>query len=301
MTAVAQLEAGPGQRTTRRGSQAVTPDNERANVLVNGGDSVRAQVVNMTPALAQALLQRNRKNRRISQGRVEVYSRDMAAGRWQFNNQGIAIGRDGELYDGQHRLLAILQADVTVPMLVVSGLDGGARVTIDQGRTRSVGDVMRIVDGQKNGSTIVSWFRAIESLTAKRRLPLSHGMVQEQLARYDTSVKWFLANVPRRRDLTRASVVGALLYAHRVAGEDVARFTKRYLSGVDLGEGSPILALRNYVTQRMHIDDDPRLLSMKTLRCVQAELCGETIERIFASEDVLEHFRRLHDERDAAA
>jgi hypothetical protein len=301
MRAAARLKAPIGQRATRQAHATMTPDYERAKTLADGAASVRAQIVHVTPALAMALLQRNRKNRRVSAGRVEVYAREMAAGRWQPNSQGIAIGGDGELYDGQHRLLAVLQADVMVPMLVVSGLDAGARVTIDQGRARTIGDLMRIVDGQKNGATIVSWFRAIESLTAKRRLPLSHGMVQEQLARYDVSVRWFLANIPRRRDLTRSSVIGALLYAHRVAPDEVARFTKRYLSGSDLAEGSPILMLRNYVIQRMHIEDDPRVVSMKTLRCVEGELRGETIERIFASEDVLEQFQRLHAERDAAS
>jgi hypothetical protein len=299
MMAVARLETARGRRTTRRILAPVAPDHEKAKLLVEGVDSMRVQIVDMTPGLAQALLEHNRKNRRVSSARVEVYARDMAAGRWQFNNQGVALGLEGELYDGQHRLLAVLQAGVTVPMLVVSGLDASARTTIDQGRTRSMGDLMRIVDGRQNGSTIVSWFRTIESLTAKRRIPLSHGMVQEQLAKYDASVQWFLANAPRRRELTRASVVGALLYAHRVAPEEVERFTKRYLNGIDLGQGSPVLALRNYMTQRLH--DDPRALSLKTLRCVLAELRSERIERIFASEDVLEHFRRLHLEVDATA
>lgn len=206
---------------------------------------------------------------------------------------------DGELYDGQHRLLAVVQADVTVPMLVVCGLEPNARVTIDQGRTRSVGDVMRIVDGRSRGATIAAWFRAIELLTTKRRLPLSHGIIQEQLVKYDASVKWFLVNVPKRRDLTRASIVGALIYAHRGSPGAVEQFTRRYLTGVNLVEGSPALALRNYVTMRMRIDaESHRIASLKTLRCVLGDIRGDVIERISTSEDALEHFRTLHNELD---
>lgn len=278
---------------------AHTPDRTAAASLVERVQSVQALIVDVGPALALALLERNTHNRRISDGRVEVYARDMIAGRWELNNQGIALGRDGELYDGQHRLLAIVHADVTVPMLIVSGLPPTARSTIDQGRARTIADVMRIVDGQPNGARVVAWFRSVELLTTGQRLPLSHGIVQEQLAKYDSSVKWFVANVPRRRDLTRASVIGALLYAHRVVPADVERFIGRYLTGIGLTEGSPALALRNYVAQRMNGQGEtPRVASLRTLRCLLGDIRGDIIERVSSNEDAFEHFRSMHDERD---
>lgn len=185
---------------------------------------------------------------------------------------------------------------MTVPMLVVSGLAPTARVTIDQGRPRSIADVMRIVDGRPNGARVVAWFRAIGLLTTKQRVPLSHGIVHEQLAKYDASVAWFLTNVPRRRDITRASVIGALLYAHRVAPADVERFTQRFVTGIGLSEGSAALALRNYVAQRMSTQGEtPRVASLRTLRCVLGEIRGDVIERISSGEDAFEHFRSMHE------
>ena len=291
-TSRSRLE-GSASCARRRG--VIVPDYKAAMRLIEKVLSTQALVADIGPALALALLERNKNNRKIAASRVEVYARDMAAGRWQLNNQGVALGRDGVLYDGQHRLLAIVQADVTVPMLVVSGLDASARATIDQGRSRSVGDLVRMIDGISRGAKVVGWFRAIEQLVSKQRLPLSHGIIQDQLIKYDASVKWFLANVPQRQDLTRAPVVGALLYAHRVAAAEVERFVKPYMSGADLSEGSPMLALRNYVTQRVNIDKDgARTTSLKTLRCVLEEIRGESIKHLIASEDAFEYFRALH-------
>ena len=80
-----------------------------------------------------------------------------------------------------------------------------------------------------------------------------------------------------------------------VAAPDIERFVKPYLSGAALSEDSPMLALRNYVTQRVHIDkDEARTTSLKMLHCVLGEIRGESIKHLAASEDVFEHFRALH-------
>lgn len=69
-------------------SSALVPDHAAAASLVERVQSARALIVDVAPALALALLERNTRNRRISDGRVEVYARDMLAGRWQLNNPG---------------------------------------------------------------------------------------------------------------------------------------------------------------------------------------------------------------------
>ena len=275
---------------------SVEPDRAGADVLLSRVKSEEAMLVDITPALAAGLLEKNSKNRSVSDPRVEVYARDMQAGRWRINNQGLALGADGELYDGQHRLLAVMQSGCTVRMLVVRGLPSDARGTIDQGRTRTVGDALRMVDGRSGGNRIVSWFRALEILVCNRILPISHGMVQENLKRYAGTVDWFVENVPRTRLFTRAPVVAALVYAHRVAPNAVEPFTKRYLTGADLRSDSPVLALRTYVAEKMHLDkNSPRVVSVKTLQCLYSEIRGERVDRIAAKEEAFMYFRDLHD------
>ena len=59
----------------------------------------------ITPEIAQALLETNTENRKLSRGTVQAYSQDILAGNWD-ENVGVAISIDenGILRDGQHRL-----------------------------------------------------------------------------------------------------------------------------------------------------------------------------------------------------
>jgi len=289
-------------RSLRDAAQTPAPDPDRdaARALAEHFSSeAEALYIDVTPSLAAALLERNSNNRPLLGDRIDVYARDMASGDWRANNQGIALGADGRLYDGQHRLCAVIRSGCTVRMLVARGLSPDSRSTIDQGRMRSLGDLLRLLDGESRGACIVSWLHAIRRLTDKRATAPSHAMVRRQLAHYEPSVRWFLDNGPRAKPYARAAIVGALVYAHRAAGPAVEAFTRGYVSGANLPADSPILALRAYVTGRMHLDfHHQRVIPLKALRCVLAEIRGERLERVPPSEDGFEYFRKLNEALD---
>jgi hypothetical protein len=277
-------------------SMNIEPDRAGAAKLMR--EKCDAIYIDITPALALALLEWNLNNRSINPDRIEMYARDMIANAWRPNNQGIAIGANKLLHDGQHRLWAVVKSGCSVRMLVAVGLPEDACPTIDQGRSRSVGDALQIFDGQPNGRRTASWLKAIDVLHGGRRIPMSHAIAQRELWRFEGSVRWFSSNSPRQ-PYGRAPVIGALIYAHAVAPEHVETFTRRYVSGANLDEESPVLALRNYVTDRvLGGADSQRVISLKTLRCLLADQRGEPLTRITASEDAFEHFLQLHNAMD---
>lgn len=114
--------------------------------------------VQMSPPLAEKILERNTLNRPLKKGHTEKLSRDMKNGKWKMNGETIKITDDGQLLDGQHRLWAVIESKATVPMLVVEGLPADVMPTIDTGRMRSFGDVLTI-EGKKNVSTASSALR----------------------------------------------------------------------------------------------------------------------------------------------
>ena len=64
----------------------------------------------ITPKLAKELLLKNNSNRRITKSFVTTYANDMREGRWKGNTaEFIKIADDGDILDGQHRLLAIIE------------------------------------------------------------------------------------------------------------------------------------------------------------------------------------------------
>jgi hypothetical protein len=68
------------------------------------GTKTFSEIVVVTPELASKWLARNKKNRRVYQGRVALYASQMASGEWHLTHQGIAFDELGNLVDGQHRL-----------------------------------------------------------------------------------------------------------------------------------------------------------------------------------------------------
>jgi hypothetical protein len=68
----------------------------------------------------------------------------MRRGEWRVNGEAIKISRDGKILDGQHRLMAVLEADVAIETLVITGLEPEAQETMDQGRARSLADVFKL-------------------------------------------------------------------------------------------------------------------------------------------------------------
>lgn len=99
-------------------------------------------VVTITPSIAAQLLERNTSNRRPKERAITHYAREMREGRWHVTNQGIGIGRDLVVQDGQNRLIACTRAGVPFRTVLATGLAPEARDVVDVGIKRSLNDVL---------------------------------------------------------------------------------------------------------------------------------------------------------------
>lgn len=100
-------------------------------------------VVDVTPETAERWLELNIKNRRLRPAKVEQYTRDMRKeGGWRFTGEAIKFNDQGHLVDGQNRLTALVEADTTLPFLVVTGLEETAQEVMDSGVSRTAGDAL---------------------------------------------------------------------------------------------------------------------------------------------------------------
>lgn len=101
-------------------------------------------IIDVTPTHAETWLSRNPNNRNIRKGMVEAHARDMLAGRWILNGESVKIDDTGHLLDGQHRLSAVVAAEVSVPMIVISGLPADVMATVDAGTKRTYVDALAL-------------------------------------------------------------------------------------------------------------------------------------------------------------
>lgn len=102
----------------------------------------------ITPSLASAYLGFNKRNRPLRKSVVLQYAKDMRAGKWELHHQGIAFNCDGTLLDGQHRLAAVIESQVSVPMLVTRGVSESAQLTMDDHAKRTAADAIGLAHGK---------------------------------------------------------------------------------------------------------------------------------------------------------
>lgn len=105
---------------------------------------MKVNQVMMTPGMAESLLSRNTKNRRISTRRVQELSNAILRGEWVEDANPIRISVIGDLMDGQHRVAAIAKSGLTVPVLLATDVEEAARLSIDSGLKRSFGHYLQI-------------------------------------------------------------------------------------------------------------------------------------------------------------
>jgi hypothetical protein len=111
---------------------------------MNLGNTFSAQLTTLSINDCNRLLQFNNHNRRIRQSTVKKYAEQMKRGKWEVNGEPIIVADNGDLMDGQHRLIAAIQADTPLTTLVVYGVKRSAFDTIDTGAGRNASDVLEI-------------------------------------------------------------------------------------------------------------------------------------------------------------
>lgn len=103
-----------------------------------------AKIETITPQLAQLWLSKNPDNRNLSQPQVNRLTKDMREGKFVYNGESIVLDENGDLMDGQHRLMAIVLSGTSQKMLVAKGVPRAAMKTIDRGEARTVADWLKI-------------------------------------------------------------------------------------------------------------------------------------------------------------
>lgn len=107
---------------------------------------ITSRVETITPDFARKLLAHaNPMNRPLHRATVGLYARAIKQGEWRVTNEAIGVSAEGVLLDGHHRLNAVVEAGVSVQMLVTRGLNAESIFAINRGRARTLKQVARMV------------------------------------------------------------------------------------------------------------------------------------------------------------
>ena len=141
---------------------------------------VTATVEMITPEKAMEYLDSNTANyRKLSMAKVYPMAEDMRKGRWQLNGETIVFSKNGTLKDGQHRLKAIAESGVTVPVLVAREVDEDVDI-FDCGGGRTIQQW-----GNAKGQSVSSQAAAIAGIIVRGfRGNAPRGVLQDYIDRH---------------------------------------------------------------------------------------------------------------------
>lgn len=217
-------------------------------------------IVKVSPDMARTLLKTNTDNRTVRKNRVNNYATQMKRGQWKLTGDPIRISRTGRLLDGQHRLLAIIEANTEVETFVIEGLEDDTFTVIDSGLGRTPADaltfagigsashispVTRILIGIENGLNIYNT-EAMSLVTRQDVLDYSEANIE--------ILRWAVG-IGQRTDkavdgIRTAWAVFAVVAQSATSPEEVEEFLGRIADGVGLVAGDPRLALRNWLARQ---------------------------------------------------
>jgi hypothetical protein len=208
-----------------------------------------SRVESITPARARALLANQVNQRPLNMSAVLDYTRQILEGLWKVTHQGIAITGAGKLLDGQHRLHAIVRANVTVTMLVTYNVEGAAFSVLDVQRKRTAADILGIAgcDVPRFSAAIAKVVIQIYKGTAAANNPCSN---DEILAFVEENGKALqrttgLAALQRQK----ATILGAVHFIFaRIDAEKADAFLDAVKTGNNLSANNPAKRLR----ERLH-------------------------------------------------
>lgn len=118
---------------------------------------VKIGFILLTPEIALDFQKRVPKRQRKHSKRLsEKYATDMIARKWRFIGDAICFNTQDELIDGQHRVDSVIKTGVSIPVIVVFGLDPEAIVPKDTGKSRRFEDLLSMEEHIDNAAFVGS-------------------------------------------------------------------------------------------------------------------------------------------------
>lgn len=191
---------------------------------------METKLMTITPQLAEQWLKRNADNRRIRPSLVKTLAQEIVEGRWQVTHQGIAFDEYGDLLDGQHRLHAIIAADVPAQMYVTLGAPRSSFAVVDSGASRSFGDRVFAsgADVTKEHAAIA---RVIE-LGAGDTKPASYLVTMGFINKHREAIDWVIERTNARKGHRPATTLAVVARAWYTRDRDrLAQFIEVFSTG----------------------------------------------------------------------
>lgn len=216
---------------------------------------MKVEQVTITPDLALDILTKNESNRKVNNRIVKNYAHAMKNGDWKLNGESIKYNKH-RLIDGQHRLLACIEAEVPFTTMVITDIDSDVFDSIDIGYKRPAGQIFGM-KGEKNANLLAATVKCVKAYYAGEpitRSPYSTIDLERELEkrpdiRESVTKMSNSSNIPF---LTKSVAATAHYIFSDIDYRTAEQFFAGLIEGIGLESHSPILLLRNKLIKNMN-------------------------------------------------
>lgn len=203
----------------------------------------------ITPLMAKEWLKKNISNYRlINSHAVKAYAADMKAGKWVANGESIVFCKSGRLLNGQHRLSAIVKANVSVKSYVIFDVEDDV-VDFDSGYLRSSNQRLRARGIQASNLGIAISRIVYNGGVRNGKSP--HAIIEDYYANNYDSIKATESIISALGNIGRKAACGAVVYCMLKSNEMPENEMRDFFKVLNSGnsaeserEASPALVLR---------------------------------------------------------
>jgi len=238
----------------------------------------------ITPEMAEELLKRNCINRTIKKPRVQRLANAIKRGEWRYNGEPIKMTNDDRLYDGQHRLSAIVVSRIPILTNLILNVqyDDDLIPTIDQVGSRSLSDILTIQSKKNNSPLKSSNSKTLAAVVGmiytwpyilKRRISTFNNSSIGVPTKVQLEKLWnenprlinsLIAEKLTRKFCTPSIAVFCHYIFSNIDENDATKFFNLLLTGAGLELNNPILTLRDRLlgdrNSKLKMSFDPKVV-----------------------------------------
>ncbi len=213
----------------------------------------KAEIMTITPAIAEKWLEKNPNNRTMNKQRVNRLVNAIKKNEWQCNGEAIVIGSDHTLINGQHRLAAVMVGKKPITTWVIRGVPPKAMMTIDLGAVRSLGNHLQMSGIKGAVFALASAVVICREFSTSTYVHNKDKTSPQEMLDFIDNNKHILkaaeiythADKKEFRELLAQSISIATYFLFcKINRTEAEKFFHALVKGTNLGEKSPILKLR---------------------------------------------------------
>lgn len=236
----------------------------------------------MAKAMLESIWTETEGNRKVKVWLKDAYKRDIDNERWIPSDEAIGIDFNGVVYNGRHRLTALVESTKEWPFYVTFNCLEEAKFTVDSGAKRNSSEKLRMVIDAKLGNRTIGFCKAImKGLQSKSRYTETE--IAEFAHKWQDLVSWISINLPGARAEVQAAIGKAYLW---YGPEKIEPFAERLRDVKFIEDGDPARALYLVLTKARINRANVALVSYKkTLASIDAVMLEKPLTRLYERDE----------------